>query len=213
MTSKASRYLYKNLGDALLAYLAQDDTDKPEFQSLSRISLNAHNIEDQRDVYDTGDFAITMDQIRSALDQLVLEGFAESFRGERDNEASYRISQDGYYQAAVDSGQIQPTRDETEPAVVSAEAWTGSRRIYVDSGVLAEIRKTSKQLQVASRNVNYLSEEDARDIRGLTDALVGLCEMAQPELGIIDQITAHPKFKIYAALVVFISTIRGALGI
>jgi archaellum biogenesis ATPase FlaH len=79
--------------------------------------------------------------------------------------------------------------------------------------VLGKIRVVAGQLQVASQRVNFQNKSDEEDVKGLCDALVGLCKMAQPEISIIDQITSHPKFKHYAALLAFLATIRGALGL
>lgn len=126
----------------------------------------------------------------------------------------YLTTEDGDY-LTTENGEYLTV--ESEPPVSSPRvdpvAWTGTHLIYVDGGVLAQIRARSRELQALAHGVNYRSSEDQHDLQRLSDALVSLCDMAQPDVSIIVQILAHPKFKIYASLFAAAATIRGALGI
>jgi hypothetical protein len=201
------------LEDAVMAYLAKDDGDNPSFQSLTTIFELLPEASQLTEAQYDDDEIEDKEELRAALDQLVADGMVESRAGERDYEKSYRISQDGFYQAVLGPEALVSVAGEASSEPISSTAWTGSGLIYVDRAVLEEIRRTARKLQVASSQVNYQSIEDKDDITGLTEALVGLCNMAQPDVTIIDQITSHPKFKHYTALLVLIATIRGAFGI
>lgn len=201
------------LEDAVLAYLAKDDADNPHFQSLTTIFEMLPEARQLTEAHHDDDEVEDKEAIRTALDQLVTDGMAESRMGEREYENSYRISQDGFYQATLGSDALVSGVESVSSDSVRSAAWTGSGLVYIDSAVLEEIRCTARKLKVACSQVNFQNAEDKEDITGLTDALVGLCKMAQPDVTIIDQITSHPKFKQYTALIFFIAAIRGALGI
>jgi hypothetical protein len=91
--------------------------------------------------------------------------------------------------------------------------WTGTQHILVDAQVLSQVRENAKSLRSAVYSIRFESNSESADVKGLADALVHVCDMATPEVGIIDRILASPKFKTYAALMTIIATIRGALGI
>jgi len=93
-----------------------------------------------------------------------------------------------------------------------SKTWTGKRLVLVDAELISRIAGNAHQLRNAVHAIEFQSNSDSQDLKGLADALVAVCEMAEPELSIIDQITSHPKFKTYATLVVFVATIRSALG-
>ena len=200
----------KQLENALMAYLARDDADRPRFQSLTTIYEKLPERHILTELHQDDDEIEDKEELRAALDQLVQDGIVETRWGEREYEGSYRITQDRLYDERVSAEGIVPAPN--APQTDSSD-WTGGRLLYVDSLVLGKIRVVAGQLQVASQRVNFQNKSDEEDVKGLCDALVGLCKMAQPEISIIDQITSHPKFKHYAALLAFLATIRGALGL
>lgn len=139
------------LQDAVLAYLSHNDSEAGSFQSLTTIyeelpeakRLARELDEDDRDTDDK-------EQVRAALDQLVMDGMAESHWGERDYEASYRISDQGAYEAAFPGGALVkhsdgttfsdgsryrngPATDQREPSSFDSTAWTGLSRTIVDA--------------------------------------------------------------------------------
>jgi hypothetical protein len=201
----------QELEDALMAYLARDDADEPKFQSLTTIfELLPESKQLTEEQYDDDEIE-DKERLRAALDQLVHDGMVQSHWGKRDYEASYRISRDGFYQSVIGPEGIVPVYD--EPATADSSDWTGGKLIYIDHRVLSKIRTTAAELRAVARTTNFRSQADKEDVEGLCDALVGLCEMAEPDISLIQQVTSHPKFKAYTAFFVFLATIRGALGI
>lgn len=205
---------FQGLQDAILRYLAQDDSDEPVFQPLTtiydefpaRLTLITSVPEYERGYEDK-------DKLRAALDQLVADGMLERRLEESNHETSYRITQDGIYEATIGAENLVTVDGTKKFASTDSLSWTGSKLTYVDLAVLSKIRETARQLQIATRMANFKSQSDKEDIQGLCDALLGLCEMAEPEVDLIDKITSHPKFKHYAAFFVLLATIRGALGL
>lgn len=91
--------------------------------------------------------------------------------------------------------------------------WTGKQYILVDVKVIAEVRRAARQLHDAVHSMHFESNADSMDLKGLVDALISICEMAEPEVSIIDRILSSPKFKAYSTLIAIIATVRGAAGI
>ena len=228
------------LEDALLKYLARDDSDEPTFQSLGTIQETLPEAKQLSEEMHDDDEVEDKEQIRIALDQLNADGLVESRIGEREYEPSYRISQDGYYQSVLGNEALVPKEDRSSAFDVRSKAsfdpdafdssafdtdvgtsgtpirsatWTGSQFTYVNKEAVRQLRARINELHVLAQRINYQSLSDERDLKGLANALVSLCDMAEPDILLIVRILAHPKFKIYAALFGAAATIRGALGI
>jgi hypothetical protein len=108
--------------------------------------------------------------------------------------------------------------DFAEPAgpitqVIDSAAWTGTQFVLIDAYKIAEVRRAANELRDAVRLIHFESNSDSVNLHCLVEALVSICEMAEPEGTIVDRILASPKFKTYASLAGIIATIRGAFGI
>lgn len=112
-------------------------------------------------------------------------------------------------QFVVEEGEV--TRRATTK--VDATSWTGKQLILTDEQVISDLRIKVSELRDKVHSMRIESNSDSQDLKGLVEALVSLSDMAAPDLGVIERILAHPKFKIYAALAGGIATIRGMLGI
>ena len=91
--------------------------------------------------------------------------------------------------------------------------WTGPSHVLTDAKKISQVRDLAFDLKARVATVNFRNEADRVDVQKLVEALVALCQMIEPDLSLIDRVTAHPKFKQYAAISVCVATIRGALGI
>lgn len=96
---------------------------------------------------------------------------------------------------------------------VDSTSWTGARLVLADEAALERIRGLASDLRNRVHATRFESNSDSQDLKGLCDALVAVCDMAEPELSIIEKILNHPKFKLTAALLAAVATLRGALGI
>jgi hypothetical protein len=108
---------------------------------------------------------------------------------------------------------VTPPLDDDQPDTHSSSKWTGSRLILVDSEVIARVKVMANELHQRVHSMRFESNSDSFDLKALADAFVSICEMAEPEITIMDRILASPKFKAYAGLFAFVATIRGAIGI
>ena len=176
-----------------------------------------------------------LDDIAKVLEQFVEEGLAEKAEaGMSVYETPIRLTDQGIYEKSFSSDDGDepplvvsvPSPDDAisgstaseptltyHPPPADSTRWTGSTLQYVDSSVLADIRRAAAEIRQLAYRINYQSDEDASDLRGLADALVALCDMAVPDVSVIARILAHPKFRTYTALFAAAATIRGALGI
>ncbi len=98
-------------------------------------------------------------------------------------------------------------------SVEDSTNWTGRHLVLTDAKVIAQLKTSAVQLRDRIQKTNFESDADRQDLNQLAEALVSVVEMAEPDLSIIERILAHPKFKIYKGLTVFVATIRGAIGI
>ena len=123
----------------------------------------------------------------------------------------YRISRAGVnYLAAAALGESVATP--TSGSNHDSTKWTGAQFVLVDVAVIADIKTKADSLRQAVYALHLTSNSETEDLQKLADALVLICSMTEPEVSIIDRITASPKFKAYAGLIGIIATIRGALG-
>jgi hypothetical protein len=100
------------------------------------------------------------------------------------------------------------------PAVKhDSSEWTGTQFVLVDAKVIAAVRDSASALRQAVYSLHLPSNSDTDDLQKLADALLKICEMTEPDVSIIDRITASPKFRAIASLMVLVATIRGAAGI
>lgn len=108
-----------------------------------------------------------------------------------------------------------PTPSEASTNVLETDSsnWTGKQFVLVDAKVIATVQKTARELHTTIYAMRFESNEESFNLKGLADALVAICEMAEPDVTIIDRILASPKFKAYASLLALVATIRGAIGI
>ena len=111
-------------------------------------------------------------------------------------------------QFVVENGEV--SRRKTTK--VDATSWTGKQLILTDERVISELRIKVSELRDTVHLMRIESNSDSQDLKGLVEALVNLCDMAAPDLGVIERILAHPKFKLTASLVNAASAIRGLLG-
>ncbi|WP_242095610.1 hypothetical protein [Sphingomonas sp. CROZ-RG-20F-R02-07] len=139
------------LEDAILAYLSRDDPGAGTFESLTTIYEKLPEAQRLASDLDESDRGIDdKEQVRAAVDQLVIDGMVESRLGERDYENSYRITDQGAYEAAFPGGtlvthsdgttfsdnssyRISPASDRQEPMSFDSAAWTGLSRTIVDA--------------------------------------------------------------------------------
>jgi hypothetical protein len=105
-----------------------------------------------------------------------------------------------------------PSTDDLKQAtMVDSAAWTGAQLILVDAKIIAAVQAAANELHIAVHSMNFTSNKESQNLKGLVDALVSVCAMAEPEVTIIERILASPKFKAYAKLFAIVATIRGAI--
>ena len=96
---------------------------------------------------------------------------------------------------------------------IDSDKWTGSKLVLTDAKVIREVRSQSRTLRDRIYETRFESNSDSHDLKSLADALVSICEMAEPDLMILDRILSHPKFQMTAMLIAAVATIRGAVGL
>jgi hypothetical protein len=96
---------------------------------------------------------------------------------------------------------------------IDSATWTGTQLVLVDAKIIAKVREGAAELRRVVYTLRIENNAESANLKGLVDALVAICEMAEPEVSVIDRIIASPKFKAYAALMTIIATIRGATGL
>jgi hypothetical protein len=86
---------------AVLQYLNGDSSEERHFRSLTTIfEMVMKPREPRADADDLEDEVDTKEELRAVLDTMADEGLLESRWGERDYEASYRLTDEGAYQAS-----------------------------------------------------------------------------------------------------------------
>jgi hypothetical protein len=188
------------------------------------------------DGFDEDDELQLKNEFEAVLNQMVADDLLKSHWGERDVEHSYRLTDQGIYKTAgfevlatetgepivTESGDFievgdtraQPKRASAELLdTIDSDGWTGAKLVLTDAKIIRRIRVQANELRDLIHSTRFESNSDSQDLKALADALVAVCSMAEPELGIIERITAHPKFRYTAALTAAVATIRGALGI
>ena len=172
---------------AVLEYLNNDSEETLGYQSLTTIFERVIKPGEPRaDAYDVEDEIESKEELRVLLDGLVQDGLLESFWGERDYEASYRLTDQGIYQASgfdamvvepppnailTEAGQPLMTEDgqfivaEDTTVVALAEtsadsaAWTGLTATIIDA---RNARVISRLIDQA---LNSLSTSDATNFQ------------------------------------------------
>jgi hypothetical protein len=114
------------------------------------------------------------------------------------------------YDAVITTSSSEP-EIQFDPAVESVN-WTGKRLILVDAQAIEDLRKMARELQSAVYALRMENNFESSNLKGLADALVCICDMAEPETTIIERILANPKFKAYAGILGIVSTIRGVFN-
>lgn len=113
----------------------------------------------------------------------------------------------------VDEGYVVEDDSSNLEIAIDSSTWTGTQFVLTDAKVIKSVKDTAVELRNTIYSMHFPSNSETENLQKLADALVAICEMAEPEVSIIDRILASPKFKAYARLVVLVATIRGALGI
>ena len=96
---------------------------------------------------------------------------------------------------------------------VDATAWTGKRLILADEKAIIELRVRASELRDRIYLIKFESNSDSQDLKALAEALVSVCEMAEPDLGLVERIISHPTFRLYSGVINFVSAVRGAIGL
>ncbi len=149
--------------------------------------------------------------VAAALHGLTQQRFVVQNTSYDKSSDSYRLSRAGADYLATSA--IGVESGASDSFAYMSSNWTGAQFALVDAKVIAEVRATAGKLHEAVHSLHFVSNSDSQNLKGLADALVAVCSMAEPELTIIDRILASPKFKAYAGLFALVATIRGALGI
>ncbi len=165
------------LEDAVLAYLSRNGSEAGAFQSLTTIYEKLQEAQRLGSELDEDDRGIDdKEQVRAALDQLVMDGMVESRWGERDYEASYRITDQGAYEAAFPDGALVthsdgttfsdgsryrngPASERQEVKSFDSAAWTG-----LPSAFVLDEQKSAKLvslLQAAEQNLDRIGAGNA----------------------------------------------------
>ena len=133
----------------------------------------------------------------------------------------YHITEEGinylrntelFYKIVID-GQRDESIIVDRPVVVSSTRWTGAQFVLVDRSILQNVRTIANDLHSVVHSMHFTSNSESQDLKALTDALLAICSMAEPEVTILDRILSSPKFKVYAKLFAMVAAIRGAIGI
>lgn len=184
----------EELEDALLAYLAKDDSDEPDFQSLTTIYERLPQIRLLAQHFPEEDLGLEdKELVRVALDQLVEDGMAEAHWGERDYEASYRVTQDGFYQAVlgfdglVSTAQPERGNDYARPAAPTHERdalhdsalWTGLKSKVIDARNADVVIKLIDDA-LSSLTTSSVSNSDIRQAAAYLKAARELVDAPEP---------------------------------
>ncbi|GAA3797256.1 hypothetical protein GCM10022600_18750 [Qipengyuania pelagi] len=149
--------------------------------------------------------------IEATVENLVSDGLVDTYEAKSIAKTPFRLSSQGQYELSGFSQLVLEGLDQTHDRH-DAEAWTGPRYVWSDARKLRELRAYVQDLHLKVQTINFRTEADRIDIQRLVEALVALCQMVEPDLNLLEKLTAHPKFKAYASVAVCIATIRGALG-
>lgn len=158
----------------------------------------------------------TKEEFRALLNSMVEDGLVESRMGERDYEQSYKLTEEGHYEASGFDQLVLEEQNNTvsqPPLSVDSEKWTGPRRIVIDQKIIAQAKHQAKQLRKIVYEFDAGDNATVNDLRALVDVLISVLEMCEPELSILDRILASPKFRLTASIFAAAATVRGALGI
>lgn len=110
----------EELEKAVLEYFSQEDSFRLGFQSLTTVcELLPEARQLAENQYDDDEVEYK-EEIRAALDQLVLDKVLESRWRDREYEASYRLVQTG-------------TPEVDEPAAIDSALWTGLAKTRIDA--------------------------------------------------------------------------------
>jgi hypothetical protein len=150
--------------------------------------------------------------IEAAVENLVSDGLVDTYEAKSIANTPFRLSSQGQYELSGFSQLVLEGFDQPRDTH-DAEAWTGPRHVLSDAKKLRELRIYAQDLYLRVQTINFRTEADRIDIQRLAEALLALCQMVEPDLNLLEKLTAHPKFKAYASVAVCIATIRGALGI
>jgi hypothetical protein len=147
--------------EAVLQYLHGDSDEERRFRSLTTLfEMVMKPREPKANSYDLDDEFDTKEELRTLLDAMVQDGLLESDWGPRDYEASYRLTEEGAYQASgFDQYAIETPSSETSPepsppllseevgpldggegaalhdtsTTIDSSAWTGLTRVTIDA--------------------------------------------------------------------------------
>jgi hypothetical protein len=99
-----------------------------------------------------------------------------------------------------------------QETLIDSKEWTGGQFVLIDPVVITQVKTRAVELREAVYAMRFESNSESQNLKGLVDALVAVCNMAEPEVTVIERILASPKFKTYAALFGIVAMIRGAIG-
>jgi len=146
---------------ALLQYFARDADDEREFQSLSSVHLAFEPPLEWREYHWSDvDAFYDKENLKAILDQMVMDGLLQVDWANAEIEPSYRVTEQGAYEAVFGLDRYVPSEPTIEPIEVDAIDWTGSRLIYLDNAKWTEVKLAARDIQEATRRINFESFED-----------------------------------------------------
>ncbi|GAA0481713.1 hypothetical protein GCM10009096_24900 [Parasphingorhabdus litoris] len=190
---------------------ARIDTTNPSYRITARGQNRASSSINYADVYKRAVDNIPMAPDSTAGQELDVEnqtndrGFSSPLAMASEGMLNPRTSNQKSVSSATSRTDIFSSQD--------SSMWTGRKIFLADAAVIREIKDGAKRLRELIYETRFESNSDSQDLKNLSDALVAVCEMTEPDVSIIDRILSHPKFNLTTALVAAVATIRGALGI
>jgi hypothetical protein len=220
---------------AVLQYLNDDAKETLRFQSLTTIFEKVVKPGQPRaDAYDFDDEIESKEELRVLLDQLVQDGLLESSRGERDYEASYRLTEQGVYEASgfdqlvaetprnailTEAGETLMTEDghfiimengiEDAPPETSVDShdWTGIAA-KIDAAKLAEVQNQVSAL-LLTIDQSACDDRTRKNARKHAEAIVALLEAPDPPWKVIVELLNNPVFTAFLNTATVLSLIFG----
>ncbi|HEY6661920.1 MAG TPA: hypothetical protein VIZ66_03255 [Sphingomicrobium sp.] len=200
-----------HIEQAVLKLLTSDSDDYDSFRSLTTIFESLAEPREKREaLFDEFDpMDDDKEALRSVLDQMVLDGLLNAKMDERDYERSYRLTDQGAYEAAFEEPtlvtQLRPadaisTSTASEPTLIfhpsvqfSSVNWTGvEQRLQTSPDLVREIQVKVIEIDRLIEKTGLTNAEKDK-AKAITEALLKLVHSPEPEWKIIAELlTSRP---------------------
>jgi hypothetical protein len=204
---------------AVLKYLQNgNDDDYRAFRSLTTLFEKVMKPTIPIDGgYEEDNEIDTKEELRVLLDGMVEDGLLEVQMGERDYERSYKLTEEGNYEA---SGFDQFVVDDEPQAPIStasfafdSSTWTGiEARLATDPVITKAIKQHIRQIDELVEKSGLTNAERAK-AKAITVALVSLIDSPEPEWKAIVQLLTSPTLTALLNVAQIVGLIFNMMGI